>query len=535
MKVPVFIRRTTPPETIMLIANRIQRLLLILTTVIVAFWCGSGIATAQAAPCNLTFTSPLVVPITGLLGDVIIDDACEYVYLTNTSQNRVEIFSLQTLTLQTPIQVGSQPVGLDITPDGTLMYVANAGGNNISVVDLAQRVELRKINILSGFLNDTPYSIAIASNGLALFSTTFAGSGFGARMMQLDLATEQVTQRTDFWFSGATTERTHLSHSGDRSTIGIVAGDISSGPVFKYSVSTNTFSPEKALNAFISDVSLDMTGSTFLVTPGAYVLDAALNLSGTIPLGLGWGGNAVDPAGRIGYRSIASRIDVLDLSAFLKTGELPLGDSVDQGYFVNFVGHMDISAEGSLLAVITDHGFSLVRTGAAPTMDATRPTLNVPADLSVPGTSPTGAVVSFVATATDDTDPNPDVSCTPASGSLFPMGTTAVTCTATDASDNAASATFAVRVIGHAELLEDLLNEVLASHLDPGRSLAQKLLAAVAAQDNGKPTHDVCARLGALINEARAQSGKHLAPQQATNLITQVAVVRALLECGSRE
>jgi YVTN family beta-propeller protein len=318
-------------------------------------------ASPQAASCSVTFAPPLFTALAGTLGGIVIDKACQHVYLTNTTQNRVEDFSLQSLTLNAPIQVGSLPVGLDLTPDGSLLYVANSGGNNISVVDLAQRVELRKITIPSSTTaNDTPYSIAIASNGLALFSTTFSGSGFGARMMQLNLATDQVAQRTDFYFFGSTTERTLLNASGDRTVVGIVAGDISSGPVFRYGAGTNTFSGPKNLNSFISGVSLDRTGSTLMVTPGTYVLDAALNLSGTIP-GSGWGGSAADPTGSVGYRSVASRVDILNLRTFLKTGELPLGDSVDFAYFTNFVGHMDLSADGRLLAVITDHGFALVR------------------------------------------------------------------------------------------------------------------------------------------------------------------------------
>jgi len=126
------------------------------------------------------------------------------------------------------------------------VYVANSLASKLSVVDLTQRVELRKINVPSGFSNDTPYSIAIAANGLAPLSTTFGGRGFGARMLQLNLATDAVTERTDFFISGTTTERTQLAASGDRSTIGVVAGDISSGPIFKYS-RTQTPLPPKGL------------------------------------------------------------------------------------------------------------------------------------------------------------------------------------------------------------------------------------------------------------------------------------------------
>ena len=63
--------------------------------------------------------------------------------------------------------------------------------------------------------------------------------------------------------------------------------------------------------------------------PGGYVLDAALSLSGTVSLERGPGGGAVDPGGAIGYRAVASRIEMLNLSTFLKTGELSLGDTAE--------------------------------------------------------------------------------------------------------------------------------------------------------------------------------------------------------------
>jgi probable HAF family extracellular repeat protein len=79
-------------------------------------------------------------------------------------------------------------------------------------------------------------------------------------------------------------------------------------------------------------------------------------------------------------------------------------------------------------------------------LDTTGPTLSVPSGLAVDATSPTGAEVSFDVSATDDVDPEPVVSCTPASGSWFGLGDTTVACTATDASGNTASATFVVHV-----------------------------------------------------------------------------------------
>jgi HYR domain len=57
--------------------------------------------------------------------------------------------------------------------------------------------------------------------------------------------------------------------------------------------------------------------------------------------------------------------------------------------------------------------------------------------------------VDYTAPSADDAvDPQPSVSCDTPSGSTFAIGSTTVTCTATDAAGNAASASFTVSVKG---------------------------------------------------------------------------------------
>jgi hypothetical protein len=79
--------------------------------------------------------------------------------------------------------------------------------------------------------------------------------------------------------------------------------------------------------------------------------------------------------------------------------------------------------------------------------DTTPPVLTLPGTLTVAAKSRFGTRVSYVATATDNADPHPTVICNPASGALFPLGTTTVHCTATDASGNTTTGSFKVRVI----------------------------------------------------------------------------------------
>jgi HYR domain len=75
----------------------------------------------------------------------------------------------------------------------------------------------------------------------------------------------------------------------------------------------------------------------------------------------------------------------------------------------------------------------------------------VPTNFTVPATSSAGAIVSYTApTAFDEVGDSPaaTVSCTPASGSPFPIGTTTVTCTATSTNDfnSPVTASFTVTV-----------------------------------------------------------------------------------------
>ncbi len=79
-------------------------------------------------------------------------------------------------------------------------------------------------------------------------------------------------------------------------------------------------------------------------------------------------------------------------------------------------------------------------------IDLTQPTLNLPADITAEATGPSGAVVNFTASANDNLDPSPTMSCTSASGSTFLLGTTLVTCTATDDAGNSRPGSFNITV-----------------------------------------------------------------------------------------
>ena len=79
--------------------------------------------------------------------------------------------------------------------------------------------------------------------------------------------------------------------------------------------------------------------------------------------------------------------------------------------------------------------------------DRTPPVLTVPSSpVIAEATSAAGAVVTYSVSALDNVDGPVTPSCSPASGSTFPLGTTSVHCTATDTAGNVGMATFTVVV-----------------------------------------------------------------------------------------
>jgi len=80
------------------------------------------------------------------------------------------------------------------------------------------------------------------------------------------------------------------------------------------------------------------------------------------------------------------------------------------------------------------------------TGDKTPPVLTIPSNMVVSGSDNLGMVVSFSGTATDIVSGGLSLSCNPASGSFFPIGTTQVQCTATDLLANSGTGSFTVTV-----------------------------------------------------------------------------------------
>ena len=184
------------------------------------------------------------------------------------------------------------------------------------------------------------------------------------------------------------------------------------------------------------------------------------------------------------------------------------------------VGTTIVACTATDAAGAVDTGSFTVRVNAPPV-------LRLPTDVVVDATTPSGTPVAYQATATDDGTPL-DAACTPRSGTTFPIGTTAVECSATDADGATTSGTFGVTVRGASAQLADLQTDVTG--VGPGRSLAAKIGSAVSAVSAGR-TSAACDALQGFLDEVRAQSGKHVAADTAALLVEDATRIRAVLAC----
>jgi HYR domain len=165
--------------------------------------------------------------------------------------------------------------------------------------------------------------------------------------------------------------------------------------------------------------------------------------------------------------------------------------------------------------------------------DTQPPAIACPANIVKEPTCPAGAKATYAPVVSDNC-PGVGFVCSPASGSTFPIGTTTVTCTATDTSGNSAACSFTVRVKTPQEVIQDLINRVQAL---PGltgqqsQGLVSKLNAALDAVNDNK-INVACNKLNDFITQVQAYiNNGTLTSGQGQPLINSAANVRNYLGC----
>ena len=301
--------------------------------------------------------------------DMVFDFAGQNLYIS-TSTGLIKTFHLSTLTFGTSYDLGGSLNGIDIARNDSFLLTAQ---NDVGIAQGSfQRVDLAtgiiiNINYTRAFGEGGAWDVAIASNGLALVTTQYLGSGW-TPLRQIDLVTDTITTRTDAPGSGGGGELsapTQIHRSADGTRFFFMEGNISSGPVFTYNAVSNTFGPSFQTDGTLSSAGGAVNRNGNLVALRTYGSGASLNTAPDFNFVHSFsgidGGVAFDAVRDVfyGVNSTTDQIIAYSTATFAELFRLDIGENV-QAAATTLV----VSADGNWLALKTASGIRLFQSRA---------------------------------------------------------------------------------------------------------------------------------------------------------------------------
>lgn len=300
--------------------------------------------------------------------DMVYDAARDRIYIANGDHVVRWAVAAQQFLSPIPLGAGASARGMDLSPDGSKLAVADLTGTSTGV-----RVHIVDLNTLAVMPRTTPraymeggtWSVAFASDGTLLVTSTFQGSGW--------VPMRRLLVNAGRWSTVATvSQNTMLSASGDRKTIAFAEGNISDGRWGLFDVPTQRVVRRQwyaqGTGWFNFEIATDAVGSQFAIPTynGAYIYDAdyaRLAILGTYagpqPTGV-----AYHPVENLVYFPWAetSTVQVFDTQTRERVDTLEIGNTFGHtGNWAYGNGRTRISADGSLLMVSVPNGMRYLR------------------------------------------------------------------------------------------------------------------------------------------------------------------------------
>jgi sugar lactone lactonase YvrE len=375
--------------------------------------------------------------------DLAFDPISQKIYASvpgwaGTLGNRVVAIDPATGAVTGSVFVGSEPTKLALSADGTYLYVALSGAAAVRRVELASLTAGLQFSLGSNWFSG-PYLVddmAVLPSDSGAVAVARRNDGFSPRHEGVAVYDEGVKVGTET-----------PSHTGSN----VIEFGSSPTRLYGYNNETTEFgfrrmtvgsagvSIDDVTSNLISNFSVDIEfdGGRIYTTTGRVIDPEARTLLGTFQLG-GTGPVEADTARGKVHFVVSGRLDVYDAATFT-----PLASTTIPGVSGSAASLIEIGG-GNLAFRTTGDQVYLVRFPTA--ADTTPPVVTVPDDMIVAADAANGAAVTYTASAVDDSDGGLPASCNPGSGSVFPVGTTIVVCTASDAAGNSGAATFRVTV-----------------------------------------------------------------------------------------
>jgi hypothetical protein len=310
--------------------------------------------------CSRAMAAGILIPVTDR-DDIVYDPTRNLLYIT-TDSGAVQRYDVQTQTLLTPYSVGVNLNGADITTNGAFLYAGEeqtgATQGIVRKVDLATGTRTNLFYDLGG-LEGGVWDIAVMSNGKALVTTKFNGSG-SVMLRRLDTSNDTFSGFPHPTFPNSSLgvmQNTHLARSFDRNTVFLAQSNISSGPINLYKVSNpDELSVSASVNWSLSGASTAVSRDGSQVAIQVFGVGFALmdsDLNGVDALPPYRGGVAYSPVQDVLYAGDATMNQIVAFNALTSAElfRLDIGEDIGDG-----LSHMTLSDDGSRLFLTTPMG-----------------------------------------------------------------------------------------------------------------------------------------------------------------------------------
>jgi YVTN family beta-propeller protein len=296
-----------------------------------------------------------------------------FAYAPVRSANSVAVFDVpSTFQLGTPIAVGSGPVGIGLSPNGTLAYVANYDGNTVSVINTTNNSIVATVPVGS-----SPLGVAVTPNG----SFAYVANNFSNNVSVISTASNTVVATAAV---GSIPSFVAITPDGK---FAYVTNQTSSN-ISVISTASNTVVATISLSAGPVGLAITPNGSfVYATVPGtnsvAVISTASNTVVATIPVGAAPVRISITPDGTTAYVSNQNSgdvVSVIDLASNtvitnVLTGSTPYGSAVTPDGAFDWVidagsGQISVisTATNTVTATLPLSGGSDIAIAGAPTV-----------------------------------------------------------------------------------------------------------------------------------------------------------------------
>lgn len=319
-------------------------------------WCGLLLGMANAA-----YSLSTLIPAANRV-DMIYDDARHLIYISQGTQ--VLRYHVDTETFWSPLEIGGDLSGMDLSPDGQTLAVADRTRSEtqvwIHLIDLDTGAST-PVGFARAFAEGGTWTVAYGRDHRLLIASRFEGSGW-VPLRRYDPAT--ATTET----LASIRQDSMLTSSGDAEAVAYAEHNISSGPIGKYDVPSTTlitgpttgwFGYEIGVNHDGTHVSVPTYGGTFLYDGDWMSLGTIGIYAGPQPIGV-----VYHPAeDRVFYAwSTTTEVREFETATMTQVAAYDLAYTFTHNGNHAFVhGRLKLAGDGSLLLATVGGGVRMMR------------------------------------------------------------------------------------------------------------------------------------------------------------------------------